>query len=193
MPCRPRLLPLLLLGSLATGCGGDSAPPTKIEGPFAQVFASRVVSFSLAADKLQVVCRPKPGLKEFEFEAATTSGATSGNFLRFTLKDYTGPKDYEIEYDASKPQHKMEVGFPADPPQAKGYRYDFLQFSRVDLNEIYRSHCDLSIGAEELSDRTRYTGTVSCTMLWANFDSLDHSTGVLNSFADLVAKFQCEF
>jgi len=175
-------------------CGGGDPPqpppvPAAIEGPYALVMGPGVTVIPLG--KALIVCRSKPALKEFELSATFNGDADAGKYLRFTLKDYSGPRDYRIEYAPAGAQHKVEVGFPSGTG-SKFYAYKFFEETRVDLNETYRSRCDFSFQSEELLDRTRYKGTVTCGALWADFDSLDYVADPLNGFADLVARFECE-
>jgi hypothetical protein len=180
-------LPLWLLGA----CGSDSAEPegpTPIEGAYALIIGPRTTLFSLAPDEATVLCRPKPGLQVFEFEAS--SGGSQ--YLRFSLADYAGPGDYAIEYEPGGVDNWVEVGFPADGDAPAGYKYKFFQFVRADLNVTYRSHCAFTIEAEPLAGRTRFVGSITCGALWADFDSVDYLSQPLNGFADLLAKFECE-
>jgi hypothetical protein len=204
MLARPRLNLLRIsypivatLVSLAlAACGGDQkitpqpdAGPQSINGSYAQVFGTHTSTFTMDATKAHVTCLPKPGLKEFYYEATLDTG----EFFRFTLVNYTGPnKDYRIDYAPAAVQNKVEVGFPAQTDTAKTYRYKFFQFQRTDINTNYPSHCDVSIKSEGLTDRIKYTGIVSCGALWADTASPDYHAQPLNGFADLVAKFECE-
>ena len=184
-----------LAASIVAGCGGGQSGHAKLEGPFAELVGEQSRSFSLAPGKLNLVCKPKPGLKEFEFEAATVVGSDTGTYFRLILKDYTGPGDFELEYDVTKPQHKIEVGVPADPrrPDGKDYKYKFWYHLRGDTNVTYRSHCDLSLSAEEGDTKTHFVGLMSCAMLFADSASADHDPGLLNSFIDLFVKFECDW
>jgi hypothetical protein len=187
---------LFAVATLAA-CGGDGAGGHNVDGAFARLTGARITTFTLAAGgALQVLCRPKPGLKELEYEAAQVLGTDSGSYLRFTLKDYVGPQDYSFEHDVAKAQHKIEVGVPAAPRGADGkdHKYKFFEYLRPDLNVVHRSRCDATIAAEELSSKTRLSGTLACTMLFADFKSKDYdSTGQLNAFVDLWAKFECDY
>jgi hypothetical protein len=187
------LLVVLLL--VATACGGDDGPGGHgVEGPYARVSGARAQTFSLAPGTLQVVCKPKPGLQEFEYEAATVLGSETGTYLRFTLADYTGPKEYLLEYEIAKAKHKIAVGLPAPEGGGKDYRYTFFQHLRPDLNEVYRSRCRISLAAEEGTTKTRFTGMLSCSMLFADYNSRDNnSSGLLNAFVDLWAKLECDY
>jgi hypothetical protein len=190
------LLPFVAV-LIFSACGGGDKTPThqKIDGPFVELFGAQTKTFSLAADKLAVMCKPKPGLKEFEFEAATSAGTDGGNYFRITLKDYTGPGDFELEFDIAKPQHKIEVGVPAQPKGADGkdYKYTFWYHLRTDTNETYRSHCDLNLTADEGTTKTHYVGLLDCTMLFAASSSHDSNPGFLNAYVDLMAKFECDY
>ena len=198
-----RLRPILLTACWLVGtslllaaCGGQPEPvttvPKPIDGAYAMVLGSHASLITLAPAKAHVLCTPKPGLKEFDFEGTPDAAEDAGKYLRFSLMSYTGPKDYEIEYTAGGDEHKVEVGFPAIPAAAKSFKYKFFQYLRSDTNTTYRTHCDISIQTQELPDRTKFTGTVSCTALWADFDALDYLMQPLNGFADLIAKFECE-
>jgi hypothetical protein len=189
------LLAAAVIVSLLIGCGDDpaSAPtgPGAIEGPYALVLGTKSTVITLDPSKARVICSLKPALKELAFEAFPEAPEDAGKHLRFVLKGYTGPGDYQIEYSPSQ-EHEVEVSFPAEPAAAKSYRYIYFQHLRLDLNATYRSHCDFSIAVEELPDRTRLSGTLSCGSLWADFDTLDYVSQPLNGFADLVARFECE-
>ena len=194
--CSPVVRLVTLAASILAGCGGGgNSGHAKLEGPFAEIVGGQSRSFSLAPGKLNIVCKPKPGLKEFEFEAATVAGSDTGSYFRLILKDYTGPGDFELEYDASSPQHKIEVGVPAEPkrPDGKDYKYRFWYHLRGDTNVTYRSHCDLSLTAEEGDTKTHFVGLMSCAMLFADSSSADHDPGLLNSFVDLFVKFECDW
>lgn len=194
--CSPVVRIVTLTALIFAGCGGGgkSGHP-KLEGPFAELVGEQSRSFSLAPGKLSVVCKPKPGLKEFEYEAATVLGSDTGSYFRLTLKEYTGPADYEMEYDVSKPQHKIEVGVPAEPKGAAGkdYKYRFWYHLRGDTNVTYRSHCSLSLTADEGDTKTHFVGLLSCAMLFADSSSADHDPGLLNAFVDLFVKFECDW
>jgi hypothetical protein len=193
---RPILLCSALLVALLVACGGGGEPttpaPKAIEGAYAMVLGPHATLMTLAPTKAHVVCTPKPGLKEFDLEATPDAPEDAGKYLRFALMSYSGPKDYEIEYTPGGTEHKVEVGFPAKPASAKSFKYKFFQYLRSDTNTTYRTHCDFSIQSQELPDRTKYTGTVSCSALWADFDAFDYAVQPLNGFADLIAKFECE-
>lgn len=204
MLARPRLnllgtgssmvVTLVLLG--LTACGSDpavtpkvDAGPKSISGSYAQVLGAHTLTFTMDATKAHVTCVPKPGLKEFEF----ASTLDTGEYFRFTLVNYAGAnKDYRLDYAPAAVQHKVEVGFPANPAAGKSYKYKFFQFQRSDTNVTYPSHCDLSLHSEGLTDRIKYTGVLSCGALWADTDSLDYHAEPLNGFTDLIAKFECE-
>lgn len=190
---------VVLLGSLlglallaGPGCGDSGR---KIDGPFVEVIGSKYKLFSISENELTVVCRPKPGLGEFEFEAATTNGKEMGKFLKFTIKNYTKPKTYDFVYSPSSLDFSLKVGF--EDPEAttgtdKGFRYEFLQHNRSDINKTYPSKCTLIMKDEEKTTGTRYHGSINCVMLWSTFDSKDYTTGALNAFVDLLASFDCQ-
>jgi hypothetical protein len=196
MSSRDLLLGFFVVGAVVVGagCGGDDGPGnTTVEGPYARVTGARSQTFSLDPGSLQVVCKPKPGLQELEYEAATVLGADTGSYLRITLADYTGPKEYALEYDIATSKNKIAVGLPS-PDGGKDYRYTFFQHLRPDLNQVYRSRCQLSIATEEGATKTRLAGMLSCTMLFADFSSRDNnSSGLLNAFVDLWAKLECDY
>jgi hypothetical protein len=190
------LLPFVAALIFSACGGGNKAGHQKIEGPFVELFGAQTKTFSIAADKLAVMCKPKPGLKEFEFEAATAAGTDGGNYFRLTISDYTGPGDFELEFDSTRPlHHKIEVGVPAQPKGADGkdYKYTFWYYQRTDTNETYRSHCDLNLAADEGSTKTHFAGLLDCTMLFAASSSRDNSPGYLNAYVDLMAKFECDY
>ncbi len=176
---------------LQTGCGDDDSGP---KGPFVQVVGSQYKTFSISEDELTVACKPKPGLGQFEFEAATTNGKELGKFLKFTIKEYTKPKTYDFVYAPTSLAFELKVGFEdpaATSGKDKGYRYEFLQHNRSDINKTYASKCTVTMSDTEETNGTRYKGTIDCIMLWAAFDSKDYTTGALNSFVDLFASFEC--
>ena len=178
----------LMLGS---GCGSDSR---KIDGPFVEVIGSQYKLFAISENDLSVVCKPKPGLGEFEFEAATSNGKELGQFLKFSIKEYTKPKTYDFVYAPTSLGFELKVGF--EDPEAttsadKGYSYEFLQHNRSDINKTYPSKCTLTMTDEELTNGTKYTGTIDCIMLWSTFNSKDYTAGTLNAFVDLFASFSC--
>ena len=176
---------------LNAGCGDESR---KIDGPFVEVIGSQYKLFPISENDLSVVCKPKPGLGEFEFEAATSSGKELGKFLKFTIKEYTKPKTYDFYYAPTSLGFELKVGF--EDPEAtagtdKGYSYEFMQHLRPDINKTYPSKCTIRMSDEELTNGTKYTGTIDCVMLWSTFNSKDYTTGNLNAFVDLFASFTC--
>ncbi len=183
-----------LTASLLAGCGGDPpAPPgpNTIEGAYALVMGAQSSLIPLGPGQARVLCRPKPALKELELDATPEAAADAGKHFRFVLKEYAGPGRYEIEYSPGA-EHRVEVSFPAQPGDTSVYKYVFFEYLRTDLKTTYRSHCDFEIAVEELPDRARFKGTMSCGTLWADFSSVDYVPGPLNSFADVVARFECE-
>ncbi len=188
-----RSLTILALAlGLGAGCGSDSR---KMEGPFVEVIGSQYQLFSISESALSVVCKPKPGLGEFEFEAATSSGKELGKFLKFTIKEYTVPKTYDFVYSPTSLSFSLKVGFE-DPDATKGtdkgYQYEYFQHLRTDITKTYPSKCTVDIKEEDKTSGTRYHGTIDCVMLWASSDSKDYTGGALNSFVDLIATFDCE-
>jgi hypothetical protein len=184
-------LPFLLVGA----CGDGTKVPegsASIQGGYALIIGARTTLFSLASSQASVLCRPKPGLRAFEFEATSATGAGSPAYLRFVLADYAGPGDYAVAFEPGGVAHEVEVSFAAHGNPLASYKYKFFQFVRPDLNVTYRTHCDFSIQAETLTGRTRYAGAISCGALWADFDSVDYLSQPLNAFVDMVAKFECE-
>ncbi len=177
---------------LQTGCG-DSGP--RIEGPFVEVIGSQYKLFSISDNELTVVCKNKTGLGELEFEAATSNGKELGKFFKFTLKEYTSAKTYNLVHSPTSLAFSLKVGF--EDPEAtsgtdKGYRYEYFQHYRSDINKAYPSKCTLDIKSEETKTGTRFHGTIDCIMLWAANDSKDNTSGALNAFVDLFAAFDCE-
>ncbi len=184
---------ICLMSLVGSGCGGDSPVDEgqTFEGPFIQITGAQSRTFDLMSGDLSVVCKPKLGLKEFDFEAADQPGAEGGTYLRFTIGDYHGPGDYTLEYEAAKPLHTVEVGLTADAGEV--FKYRLFQELRLDNNELYSSYCNLHLNAEELQTKTRYAGLINCIMLWADFDSSDSDNGNLTSYIDIVSKFECEY
>lgn len=184
-----------LTAGLFMACGGDPpAPPpgpAPIEGAYALVMGTQSNLIPLGPGQAQVLCRPKPALKELELDARPQSAADAGKHLRFVLKEFGGPGRYEIEYSPGA-EHKVEVSFPPRPGDTRAFKYVFFEYLRTDLRATYRSHCDFEIAVEELVDRTAIKGTLSCGALWADFSSIDYVSQPLNNFADLVARFECE-
>ena len=183
----PLSLPVLWLTPLLVGaCGGDggSPRPPKPEGPFVQAVGASSVTFSLAAGDADVECVPKPGLQEFEF---TASDPATGNGLYLLLKDYEGPGSFDLEYGVTNPKHKVELSL------AGGFKYHFFQHMRTDSEEIFVTRCHLDLSADEGPQTTRYAGHAHCTLLWAEVGSPDYAGAArMNSFVDLVARFECE-
>jgi hypothetical protein len=185
-----RLAPVILLASLLSACGDDgesSQPegPIKIDGPFLKVFGAQQKTILWSAAGAQIVCRPKPGLQEFEYEATVDSDS-----FKLVLKDYAATKSsYDIEYkvEVGTEPHVVDVTFGTD------YKYKFFQSFRTDIDEAFNSQCSINLVAEELVSATRYQGTMFCVMLWADTTSNDYRTDIVNNYIDLVAKFECEY
>jgi len=194
-----RLTCLLALSGLplAAGCGGESEEQARagFEGPYIQVSGAQTREFDLTSGELSVLCKPKPGLQEFDFEASSQPGSEGGEFLRFTVGGYSGAGDYVMEYDPSGSPHKVEVGLSGEGPNdaGKSFKYRLFQELRLDNNTLYNSFCALHLEAEELATKTKYAGQIHCVMLWADFDSSDSKTGNLTHFVDVAARFECEY
>jgi hypothetical protein len=196
--CAPLLLGSLLLASLAACGGGDSAPPAQTKDPYLlTVTGAQVRSLSLSTDKMQVTCKPKPGLGEFTFEAAPTSGATTGDYFKFTIEDYTEAKTYDMEYGTSNTQHTIELGLENKHKESssdKDYKYKFFQSIRTDLNTTMNSLCSITLeeNNEDIS-QTVFSGYFSCILLFADFDSPDYDSGVLDKYVDIDGHFECVY
>jgi hypothetical protein len=189
-----RAAPILLL-ALSAGCGGEDPQPPAQDTARLVIFGAQARTLSLSTEKMQVTCKPKPGLGEFSYEAATVSGATTGDFLRFTIKDYTTAKTYDMEYGTSKTQHTIEVGLENKKKSASGkdYKYSFFQSLRTDSNEVLNSQCSITLEEKEETTQTIYTGLLNCILLWADYNSPDYDSGTLNNFVDVVGRFECVY
>jgi len=183
-----RLLPLLIIPAL--GCGGDDdgpTGPTAVEGPYLMTFGSQPRVFALGPGEAQVVCRPKPGLGEFEM-TATMLGSDGGSSFTFNLKEYSSTKkSYDVEYGVGKPLHQVDVTLSG------GYKYKFFYSFRTDNNEAFNSRCNIEMDSEELATTTRYAMDMYCVMIWADTTSKDFSSNILNNYIDMAAKFECEY
>lgn len=189
-------LPLLpfVIAIMTSACGGDdssgfSAPPA-LEDPFVMTFGAQQRSFSLdPGQSSQVVCAPKPGLGEFEYNASFPSDIDGQSSLKFILKEYAESKEsWDVEYLPGGPGHTVEVGFANQT-----YRYTFFQSLRPDTNEILNSRCKVGLQSEEREGKTHFAGSMHCTMLWADFSSKDYAIDKLNNYIDIIARFECDY
>lgn len=184
---------LVCLTALATAaCGGDdgggASAPGPAKGNFVRVIGFLNKTFSIEPSDVNVKCTPRPGNKIFELTAGTP---LAGEGLKIDFFDYQGPGEHKnLVYDPLAPQHVIRVTFPG-PDQ--GYSFAWNQSLRSDTQEVLPSICDLSIKREELSTSEKFSGTLVCSMLWAepNTDGFD-GTLFLQNFVDLFAKFECE-
>lgn len=175
---------------LVSACGGEEAPSTgqPIEGSYAMVVGAQEHTFSLQPTEAKITCRPKPGLNEFALEAADL-GDDGQSAINLALKSYSPDKpSWDLEYEVAEPdQSTIEVLITG------GYKYVFFQALRADTDEKLNSHCKIQMSSEEQGSKTHYQSTISCTMLWADFSSKDHQTETLNSYIDLLMKFECDY
>lgn len=198
MHYRSLLLVVTSLGAIlgsGPGCGDGSSK--KMDGPYVETWGRQERLFSISKDKLNVTCKPKPGLGEFEFEAATTAGQDLGEYFRFTLKNYTVPKTYDLRYDSANPPLTLSVGFP-DPQKASGgkdYKYDFHYLLRTDVSpsQTINSLCTIALNEEEKGSKYRYYGSVDCIWLFAATTSKDHTSDASTGYVDLFAQFDCDY
>jgi hypothetical protein len=179
------------------GCGGDgstpSTTPAKLEGSFAQITGAQPHVFSLAPDQLKVLCRPKPALGEFEYEAATHLGSKNDSYFHLLLRTYSGPAEYDLPEQGDKESNLLELGWTSPTAGHQDFLASFSQELRVDNNPSYNTACHLSLAAEEQNAATHFTGVISCGMLWPKVaDKISEPT---NSalFIDLVAHFECDY
>lgn len=183
---------LLLVSLGSTACGGEDGPSAvqPIEGSYAMVFGAQQRTFSLKPTDSKLTCRPKPGLSEFALEAADL-GEDGQSSINLALKGYSPDKQsWDQLYDDEVPrpdQSTVEVLI------AGGYKYGFFQALRIDIDQKLNSHCKVQINSEEQGNKTHYQSTISCTMLWADFSSKDHNSETLNSYIDLLMKFECDY
>jgi len=176
--------------ALLPGCGDDGG---QLVGPFVRIMGMQNTIFSLDRSVMEWTCKPKPGLKEFEFEAAQFPQTDAGNYLRFTIRDYNKPQVYEMEYGTGA-NHSLEVGF--DSPNKhlgeKSYKYTFGRHFRSDTTKEYLSKCTINMDWIPLGNVYRYFGTIDCIMLFAGYNSKDYLSGNMNTNVDMVAKFECD-
>lgn len=181
----------LLLLVAAVGCGGSSGPsaPGPAKGSYVRVTGALERTFSIEPDAVNVLCTPRPGQGIFELTAGTP---LAGEGFALTYYEYKGTEDTDahLEYSPSSRQHLIRVTFPGPD---KGYSFTWNQRLRSDTSEVIPSICDLTIKREEIPTGERFTGTLVCSMLWAetNTDGFDPNA-VLNNFVDLFAKFECD-
>ena len=188
-----RLLPGPIIASLLSvlpACGGGGVD---IDGPYVQVLGTPGRVFSISKDSLSVYCRSSSISGTFDFEAATSEGNDTGDYFRFSLFDYTGSGEYDIQYGQGY-TNKVEVGF--DDPQGtaggKGYKYWFFQNFTSGSSQQQASRCKIVIKDEGGDGVTSASGSVSCVLLWAHQDSVDYNSGTGNPYVDLNARFECE-
>lgn len=188
-----RIQTVLALGlfALAVGCGGSSGPsaPGPAQGSYVRVTGALERTFSIDQDAVNVKCTPRPSQGIFELTAGTP---LAGEGLALTYYEYDGSQDTDthLEYSPLVRQHLIRVTFPG-PDQ--GYSFTWNQRLRSDTSEVIPSICDLTIQRTEIPTGERFTGTLVCSMLWAetNTDGFDPNA-VLNNFVDLFAKFECD-
>ena len=181
---------VLVVGVTACGDdgGGGASAPGPAAGDFVRVTGFLNETFSIDPKKVAVKCTPKPTPKIFEFSAGTP-GAGAG--LAITFNDYQGGKDHpNLAYDPAGPQHDIRVTL-AGPD--KGYTFVWNQSFRADTQEDLPSLCDFSLKREETASGEHFSGTLVCSMLWAeaNSDGFDPSA-MVNNFVDLFARFECD-
>ncbi len=181
-----------LVALSAAACGDDgvggATPPGPAKGNYVRVIGFLNKTFSIEPSDVNVKCTPRPSKKIFELTAGTP---LAGDGLKIDFLDYQGPGEHKnLIYDPLAPQHVIRVTF-AGPE--KGYRFAWQQSLRSDTQEVLPSICDLTLEREELETSETFTGTLVCSMLWAepNTDGFD-GTLYLNNFVDLFAKFECE-
>jgi hypothetical protein len=183
---------LALTTVLAAACGSDgeggATAPGPAKGSFVRVIGFLNKTFSIDPKDVNVKCIPRPGNKIFELTAGTP---LAGQGLKVDFFDYQGSGDHKnLVYEPAGPQHLIRVTFPGPD---KGYSFAWNQSLRSDTQEVLPSICDFSVKREEKAASELFTGTLVCSMLWAepNTDGFD-GTVFLNNFVDLFAKFECE-
>ncbi|MCA9671079.1 MAG: hypothetical protein KC503_36025 [Myxococcales bacterium] len=169
----------LLLGLLlaASACGGSASRPGPIDGPYALVATGAAPGKLLALGSgFALDCKPQTNIRQLDFSATNSGDAAS--YLRFSLKDYEGPKAYTITYGETQQPHTVEVG-------VGGYAYQF-DTSKRDGDSV-GSSCTFELDSER-------AGTMTCLMLFAvrgSPDYVDPGDGLLQGFADVYARFEC--
>lgn len=132
----------------------------------------------------------------FEFAAETDPGKDTGKYFRFTVADFDpkNAKTYDLTYNTNEVFNQVTLGFPNEnrtKATDKDFKYVYFQALRSDDKKTYRTNCSIEINPRTVTGGVNYSGTLYCTMLWADFASHDFSNGTLNAFVDLWGRYTC--
>lgn len=179
-------LAAMMLASFGLGCGAGetNGPPPPIAGPYVQVSAAQNKVFSISDANADIECTYKRTPDELEFIATTKDDKDR---IRLVLDGLEDGGTMQFAYGLSGPFHKLSVDLKG------GYGYDFSQSTRTGSSEKLPTICNGTVDVIEGAEKNQYSGSFSCTYLWARADSVDYdSSRELQNFVDLVFKFSCE-
>ena len=134
----------------------------------------------------------------FEFAAETDMGKDKGKYFRFTVADFdpNKSKTYDLKHDFNSVFNSVSVGFENSNKKAttdNDFKYVYYTERRADdPSKTYPSQCSIEITPKTTDNATTYSGSLYCTMLWADSISHDYAKGSnLNVYVDLWGRYSC--